>query len=178
MKFEIIGLILFLEATNSLKKVAKFHPVELHWNPNYLVNVTNYFEQKKFVIYFNAEYDLIVQVLDVFLDIEIYKYEGNKKYFFLNERIQSCDVLRKSGISKLQYFSQKILKILRDHTNGFVCVHEKGHYYYRDIEFNYNQLSRFLPKGRYRAGLYTYDKKKKPLTQIHNYTISFDVSLE
>ncbi|KAL5291826.1 hypothetical protein ACFFRR_010916 [Megaselia abdita] len=178
MRFVAIVFILLVARTHSLKKVMKFYYNDCLVNPKYVVNLTNSFVQDKSTISIDVEYDLILDVRDLEVHTEIFKFKKKEKQYFVNERFRSCDVFNKMTLPNLNYFTQKILKILRNNTNAFVCFNEPGHYYYTNIKFNYHIFLQFLQQGKYKVGLYTYDRTRKPLAQTSNYTLLFDVVKE
>lgn len=124
MKAMIIGLIVFIAQTKSLQKQLKFHTHKLELNPRYAINGTYSMEQDKTTVLINVDFDIVLEFRDSSVHLEGYKLTKLGKFFILNERIRLCDIFKGTKISILQYFTQKIFKIVKDSTNAIRCFYE------------------------------------------------------
>lgn len=55
---------------------------------------------------------------------------------------------------------------------------QPGTYYLRDLYLNYDTFKFFMEEGRYKIGIFVYEKKKSELETVGNYSLFFDVNIK
>lgn len=127
MKLLVILLILFAKKTNS-DKFMRFKRSDLTCNPKFVENATWSLEQVGSFVFINVDFDTLVYLKNVSGKIQSFIKKDEKFYpSMINEKFNVCEFLKlTSNTFSLNYFVQKIFKMVKSDSNAWICIHEVG----------------------------------------------------
>lgn len=125
MKFAatVIVLILFLNYFTFGEKILKMYKTECNYNPKYVANGSCSLKIKSresFVT--NVDYDLLINMTDVTVNIVFYKFYNQFRPFLFNEKFKLCNVSN-GRLSGLNYYAKTVLRITAKYSNALICHH-------------------------------------------------------